>query len=807
MQVIITNLAWIRLEDLDQIALHILRNDLTIVPKSTSRFNPTPDPIRLYAMTDKFIGVPRAYYLRKKSQLGAFRNAQEDWRVSEGIPLSCLSPITCLTLRPDDQVPSVDAMVQGLCSQYYGCLEAYTGCGKCWKIGTRILMFDGSIKNIEDIVIGDEVMGPDSRPRTVLRLFRGQDEMYEVIPNKGNSFTCTGDHKLVLVATNHNFQTRECRPGEIVEVSVNDWFGLVSWKKHLLKLFGVAVDFPSQEVPIDPYIVGVWLGDGHSISNQVTTSDSEIIEYMKNWGGENGFRVTEKKYKDRNCSRVDVFDNNYINTGKLGITHRFSLLRQMCKTEDGSKFIPQCYLINSKEVRLNLLAGLLDTDGYLSSSSYEIVTKYDTLRDGIVYLAQSLGFYVSACEKIGTIKSLDFSGKYYRINIGGPGIKEIPMRVERKKAHPVGIFNYRRSGFRIEKRGVQDYYGIECSGDSRHLLWDFTVVHNSVMGAEIVRQLGKNTLFLMHRNSLIDQWKRNIERYKPNWSIGEIKAGVSDYKGKDIVFSTFQSLMGEHGDQYPEEIWSYFGTICVDELHVCGAEKFGSVAPRFAAKYMFGLSGTIRRLDKCEPCFEAVLGSVLHKTDEKYRVNAKIFARNTNCDFRTANDLDKVQLVSLLSSSVKRNTLIANDAFKAFKSGRHPVVMAERKEILERVSFIVSELAKKENISLVQDFYIGGKSENELIRASEANIIYATMQMMKEGIDIPRLDTLLLVTPTSDPEQMIGRVCRRVDGKKEPMVVDYVDCAIPKFRGSFLNRYKMYKKLGWEVLGLERLEL
>jgi superfamily II DNA or RNA helicase len=311
----------------------------------------------------------------------------------------------------------------------------------------------------------------------------------------------------------------------------------------------------------------------------------------------------------------------------------------------------------------------------------------------------------------------------------------------------------------------------------------------------------------MHRSSLIDQWRRNLEKYKPNWSLGEIKAGVCDYKGKDIVFATFQSLMGDHGDKYPEEMWSYFGTICVDEMHVASAEKFGSVAPKFSAKYMLGVSGTIRRLDKTEACFEAVLGHIIHKADEKYRVRPKIFARNTNCDFRVSNDLDKVQLVSLLSSSVKRNTLIANDAFKAFKAGRFPVVMAERKEILEKVSACVASIAEKENISVANGFYIGGKSEAELLKALQSDIVYATVQMMKEGIDHPRLDTLLLATPMSDVEQCCGRVTRRVDGKKEPMVVDYVDCAIPKFKGSFLNRYKMYKKLGWEILGLERLEL
>ena len=125
-------------------------------------------------------------------------------------------------------------------------LVAPTG---CHARGQRVLMFDGSLRAVEDVDVGDRLMGSDSTPRTVTRLCRGAGEMYRVLPTKGAPFDVNGDHVLSLVDT--------CS-GEITDVSVNDWMAWSKTQKHRAKLFRVPVDFMAGgELPISAYFLGV----------------------------------------------------------------------------------------------------------------------------------------------------------------------------------------------------------------------------------------------------------------------------------------------------------------------------------------------------------------------------------------------------------------------------------------------------------------------------------------------------------------------------------------------------------------------
>ena len=122
------------------------------------------------------------------------------------------------------------------------------GTGKCWQRGSKVLMYSGGSKAVEDVKVGDLLMGPDSNPRTVLRLWRGRSEMRRVVPTRGMApFVVTPEHKLVLLKGN-----------EIKEIEVDRLP-----KRHDYKLFGVGIDFPiGSSLPLDPYLLGLILGDG-----------------------------------------------------------------------------------------------------------------------------------------------------------------------------------------------------------------------------------------------------------------------------------------------------------------------------------------------------------------------------------------------------------------------------------------------------------------------------------------------------------------------------------------------------------------
>ena len=121
-------------------------------------------------------------------------------------------------------------------------LQAPTGFGKCHGKGTQVIMFDGSLRNVEDIRVGDQLMGPDSMPRNVLSVTRGKGEMFEVKPVKGESFTCNDVHVLSLRRTkswqvNGNRKGGRMRGGEIVNIPLNDYLLKSANFKHLHKLW------------------------------------------------------------------------------------------------------------------------------------------------------------------------------------------------------------------------------------------------------------------------------------------------------------------------------------------------------------------------------------------------------------------------------------------------------------------------------------------------------------------------------------------------------------------------------------------
>lgn len=348
------------------------------------------------------------------------------------------------------------------------------------------------------------------------------------------------------------------------------------------------------------------------------------------------------------------------------------------------------------------------------------------------------------------------------------------------------------------------------------LIQAYTGFGKSYCALELARRLGGTTLILVHKEPLMNQWVENIGKLFPGARIGCIQGPTANYRDKDFVVGMIQSMMDERGDKYPFDMYRSFRTILCDEVHRMGSECFGTVAPKFNAKYMFGLSGTIRRKDNCENVFRWVIGDIIATASEKNRLKPIVYIRDTG--FKAVkkqtirngvpsvfnmNSFPKATQLGFISKNEFRCRLIAQDVVKALQAGRNPLVMSERLEILEKVAGYVFELGQKALGRNIQNgFYIGKKTEQELAKAAESEVVYATLQLAQEGIDIPRLDTLMLTTPISDPEQTIGRVTRNVPGKKTPMVVDYVDFQLSNFKGIFYSRLKLYKRLGWNVIGM-----
>lgn len=350
--------------------------------------------------------------------------------------------------------------------------------GKCLTINTPVLMYDGSIKNVQDIKKGEKLMGVDSTPRTVLSLARGQDVLYDVIPKKGMSWGCNQEHILSLKSATFMHLGKDINKGDVINVSVNDYLKLSKLKQNHLVLYRTAIEFPEVAVEFDPYLLGVWLGDGShgSCAVHICNTDFSIINHI-----EPLLKNSKLHFSAHNNKKSGSTTHN-ITTGINGKKNRFlDWLRE--NNLLFNKHIPQSYLINSTENRKKLLAGLIDTDGHRSDGIYEIVQVREELANNIVYLCNSLGYYVNIKKKATSIKSTGFKGFAYRIIITGNDLHTIPCQVERKKMPIDSTHKNRRNpqhtGFKLVKKEVGDYYGFTLDGDRKFLLGDFTVTHNT----------------------------------------------------------------------------------------------------------------------------------------------------------------------------------------------------------------------------------------------------------------------------------------------------------------------------------------
>ena len=361
-------------------------------------------------------------------------------------------------------IPAMDENVTLVASSLAGLL----GQPGCHAKGTEILMWDGSIKKVEDIETGDFLMGPDSEPRKVLELRRGKDKMVRIIPNKGEPFIINENHILNLkpsIGTNN--KAFECNLNIKFDDYINKTTKVV---KNRYKIHRVPIEFMPKKLEIPPYILGVWLGDGHSNNTSMTNIDEEIINEWKKYGDSIGL------YTNENGITYSLY---YQKGHKNPLREKLKFYNLL-----DNKHIPQSYLTSSKEDRLELLAGILDTDGSLDSlnrTGFDFISKYEHLSKEVVYLCRSLGLaaYMTSCVKSCEYKGEKREGIYYRVSINGD-CSVIPCRVSRKKALPrKQCKNVLVTGFQYEYLDYDDYYGFTLDKDHLYLTADFIVHHNS----------------------------------------------------------------------------------------------------------------------------------------------------------------------------------------------------------------------------------------------------------------------------------------------------------------------------------------
>lgn len=777
MDVLIDSMAWLPKAELTHMQISAIKAALTITPKKFAGVpGPPPSPLYLFAEKEGLLGVPRSYFMERKKP---YHNIID--RTTTGLSSLWDGPMAFVgDLRPE-QEKAVSAVVDDYrAGGYGGMVKAVTGFGKCLRPDTLVLKYDGTLVRIDSLRVGDRLMGPDSTPRTVLAANSGFGPMYRITPVSGDPWECNDAHILTLVHT---------VTGEVQDIPLQDYLRLSASQKHVLKQFAPTggVDFPNADpLPLDPYFVGIWYGDGTKALNSVGVSKPDAEIELLCWDTAAQFGLKVRTDYSGTCP------THHISAEPGQPNPLLRLLREIYA--DGAALPPK-YLTASRADRRSFLAGWLDSDGHPIGGCYEVIQKRRAWAEGITFLARSLGLRANLRRKI--VNGVE----YWRVNLSGD-FSSLPLRIARKlpKAR-LQKKRVTRTGFSVERIADGPYFGIVLDGDHRYLLGDFTVTHNTVCACAIMARIGVPTLVIVHKEFLMNQWRERIAQFLPGTRIGTVQQDVCDYKDCGVVLAMIHSLVGDR--DYGQEFWNWPGLIIHDEAHRVGAETFSRAPVRFHARYRLGVSATPRRKDGCEDVFFYHLGPVLYTSHEQ-RMVPKI--RRVWTDFKlvqtpTLNPslVSKQLLLKFLCGNAQRNKTIVDQLLLAVVAGRKPIVLSERLQHLDvlAASFLREWQQKQTAPPPSVGFYVGGMKEEELDEAAKAQVIFATRQFAEEGLDIPALDTIFLTTPMSDVEQAVGRILRPCDGKKEPVVVDFRDDKVTLCSKAGTSRDRFYVSKGW----------
>lgn len=340
-----------------------------------------------------------------------------------------------------------------------------------------------------------------------------------------------------------------------------------------------------------------------------------------------------------------------------------------------------------------------------------------------------------------------------------------------------------------------------------------TAFGKTVVAAWLIAQRGVNTLILVHRQQLLEQWIERLSSFLrvPAKAIGRLGGGRKQLTGA-LDVALMQSLVRK--DVVDDRVADY-GYIIVDECHHVSARSFELVVRRAKAKYVTGLSATVTRKDGHHPILFMQCGPVRHRVEAKTQAALRPFTHqvlvrptNFHAPFGPAPDpgAEFNQLYEALQNDDRRNQMICADVVGAVDQGRSPLVLTERIEHLQNLAQLLSPKVPR----LIQ--LRGGQSRKELgsalarladIPDAAGRVVLATGKYIGEGFDDSRLDTLFLALPVSwrgTVAQYVGRLHRLHEGKREVRVYDYADLNVPMLARMFDRRCRGYEALGYTIL-------
>lgn len=806
MRIIVDNM--LRLQDIPDEILEQIKSELTIKnpehakkkAMGLNRWAWGPEYIKLW--TEKTVNgrkqyiIPRGYFARM-------------WEIASKVGKGLLHderlklPQIAYPKKPqlrDYQAPAVE--LAKLWQQ--GVVIMPCGSGKGHPLNTKIYTPDGPVE-FGTLSAGDKVIGSDGRPITVTGIFdRGMLPTYRVTFSDDTSLLCDGDHIFAVQSqsvrnTTGNWITKtvkELLDGKLY-CGTDEKHNRKKWFIPIVK----PVQFTPKKVLIDPYFLGAWLGDGCTKKGHIfiTNAEPDIIGKLKKI-----VQLSQYEYNEFGVINAAEYEKEL---KRLGLSGK----------ESHEKFIPAEYLYNSVDVRLSVLQGLMDTDGSIEKCNFSITTTSKRMASEILEIVQSLGGTgkISKRQTFFTNYGYKKAGmKSYRVSFK---LREmLPFTSKKHSSKYVPPTKYKKV-----YRGIKsiEYVGdmpIRCiavdAPDKLYVVENYIVTHNTETAMGIVAELGQPTLWVTHTMDLLKQsMDRAISRLGLIGRQVGIIQGENMSIGSHMTFATVQTL----AKRDLSEIKKRFGCVIVDEAHLVFKDDkkfrmFADVINQLPAYYRFGLTASEHRSDGLIETMFHIIGPKIYEVaqdDPRLPVmKPRVEFIETDFEYETPEGemLNIQQLYKAMREDLERDYPILWIMKNCIRENNSCLALGDSLEHLTRLT----KLAKDHGFTAV--FVCGEtpKREREKImadmRAGKYQFLFATYQLAKLGLDIPRLDRLILITPHRDKtsiQQAVGRIMRPYEGKSQPVVYDIYDSKVRQMVFWARERVRVYRQLGCEVVG------
>ena len=415
-------------------------------------------------------------------------------------------------------------------------------------------------------------------------------------------------------------------------------------------------------------------------------------------------------------------------------------------------------------------------------------------------------------QEIGTDRSYTVNKSHILTLLYKNNIVDISIQDYLKKSDQNSYFGFRISNnlypiiypITVNHTKIDNYYGFEIDGNRRFVLGDFTVTHNTVMALNIISQLNKKTLILVHKEFLMNQWIERITEFMPSARVGKIQGPLFEVEGNDIVIGMIQTM---HSRDFPADAFDPFGLTVIDEVHRIGSEEFSKTLFKVVTPYMLGISATVDRKDKLTKILYMNIGPKIYseeRTDDDIVNVRSIQFKSGDSEFNTT-DYDfrgspkYSTMISKLCAYGPRSDFIVRIIGDLQKehSDKQIMVLAHNRDLLTYLyEAIRHKLSQEENMV---GYYVGGMKEKDLKITEGRRIVLATYAMAAEALDIKTLSTLIMATPKTDIEQSVGRILRAKG--QNPIVVDILDTH-EYLKRQWNTRKTFYRKCNYRIMSI-----